>query len=49
MSISKQDYVKQYSELLKNQADYVKKFSAEKPSGTASVEYNTGEKVSWKN
>ena len=48
MTISKQDYFKQYSELLGNQADYVKKYAAENPDATAIIEYNTGEKVSWK-
>jgi fatty-acyl-CoA synthase len=48
MNITKQDYVKQYNELLVNQADYVKKYAAENPDGTAIIEYNTGEKVSWK-
>jgi fatty-acyl-CoA synthase len=48
MKISKQDYVKQYNELLTNQADYVKKFSSENPNGTAIIEYNTGERVTWK-
>ena len=48
MNITKQDYVRQYNELLVNQADYVKKYAAENPGGTAIIEYNTGEKVSWK-
>jgi fatty-acyl-CoA synthase len=48
MKITKQDYVRQYNELLSNQADYVKKYSADNPGGTAIIEYNTGEKVSWK-
>ena len=39
MTITKQDYVKQYKELLKNQADYVKKYSSENPDGIAIVEY----------
>jgi hypothetical protein len=42
MNIKKQDYIRQYNELLSNQADYVKKYSAENPGRTAIIEYNTG-------
>lgn len=33
MTIAPQDYVRQYNELLTNQADYVKKYSGENPGG----------------